>query len=163
KHAGTGKTLTAAGSVNDGNSGNDYAVTLATSTTGEIDARAITVTALTNTKTYDGAASALAAASITSGGLAGNDTGTFTETYDTAAAGTGKTLTPAGTVADSGSANVTADYNITFAPVNTGVINSALTQTALTSSPNPSGTGQAVILTATVTNTSGTAVTPTGS
>ncbi len=50
KNAGTGETLTPAGIVNDGNGGNNYAVTFVTDTTGAIAARAITVTAATNTK-----------------------------------------------------------------------------------------------------------------
>ena len=38
RNAGTGKTLTPAGSVNDGNGGNNYAVTFVTNTTGQITA-----------------------------------------------------------------------------------------------------------------------------
>jgi hypothetical protein len=41
-NAGTGKTLTPAGSVNDGNGGNNYAVTVATNSAGQIEVRAIT-------------------------------------------------------------------------------------------------------------------------
>ena len=54
KNVGTGKTLTPAGSVNDGNGGDNYAITFVNNTTGDITARAITVTAATDTKTYDG-------------------------------------------------------------------------------------------------------------
>ena len=43
RNVGTGKTLTPAGSVNDGNSGADYTVTFGTVTTGSITARPITV------------------------------------------------------------------------------------------------------------------------
>src|SRR5882757_10005892 len=54
KAASTGKTLTPAGSVNDGNSGNNYAVTLANNTTGVITAKALTVSGITvNNKVYD--------------------------------------------------------------------------------------------------------------
>ena len=70
KNVGTGKTLTAAGSVNDGNSGNNYAVTFVANTTGSITARAITVTAATSTKSYDGTTSSTAAPTITAGSLA---------------------------------------------------------------------------------------------
>ena len=38
KNVGTGKTLTASGTVNDGNGGNNYAVTFVTNTTGAITA-----------------------------------------------------------------------------------------------------------------------------
>ena len=57
KNAGTALSLTPSGSVNDGNSGLDYAVTFVTSTTGSIAARAITVTAASGTKGYDGTTS----------------------------------------------------------------------------------------------------------
>ena len=50
---GTGKTLTPAGMVNDGNGGASYTVTFVNDTTGEITARAITVTATTDTRGYD--------------------------------------------------------------------------------------------------------------
>ncbi len=49
---GSGKTLTAAGIVNDSNGGNNYAVTFVTDTTGEITAKDITVTADALSKTY---------------------------------------------------------------------------------------------------------------
>ena len=51
---GVGKTLTASGVVNDGNSGANYTVSFVADTTGVITARAITVTAQTDTKGYDG-------------------------------------------------------------------------------------------------------------
>ena len=38
KNVGTGKTLTPSGSVNDGNSGNNYTITFVTNTTGVITA-----------------------------------------------------------------------------------------------------------------------------
>ena len=54
KDVGTGKTLTPAGLVNDGFGGNDYAYAFAPVTSGTITALAITVTAVADTKTYDG-------------------------------------------------------------------------------------------------------------
>ena len=112
RNAGTGKTLTAAGSVNDGNGGNNYAVTFVTNTTGQITARAITVTAADSTKVYDGTTSAAATPTITAGSLAAGDTAAFSETFDTKNAGTGKTLTAAGSVNDGNSGN---NYAVTFA------------------------------------------------
>ncbi len=73
KNVGTGKTLTPTGLVVDGNGGANYAVTFAPDTTGVISARAITVTAGTDTKTYDGSTSSLVVPSITAGTLAGSD------------------------------------------------------------------------------------------
>ena len=57
KNVGTGKTLTPAGTVNDGNGGNNYSVTFVNDTSGVINPLAITVTAATDSKTYDGTTS----------------------------------------------------------------------------------------------------------
>jgi len=122
KHVGAGKTLTAAGSVNDGNNGNNYNVTLATDTTGQITARLITVTAVTSTKGYDGTTTSSGTPTITSGSLAPGDSASWTQTFTTPDVGTGKTLTPAGTVTDGNTGN---NYNVTFANNTTGVITSA--------------------------------------
>ena len=51
---GTGKTLTPAGVVSDGNGGANYNYTYAPVATGEINPANLTVTAAANTKTYDG-------------------------------------------------------------------------------------------------------------
>ena len=83
KNAGTGKTLTAAGSIADGNGGKNYNVTFVTNTAGVITPRALTITATTNTKNFDNNTSAAALPTITGGTLATGDTATFTETYDT--------------------------------------------------------------------------------
>ncbi|MBI3755501.1 MAG: hypothetical protein HY265_05010, partial [Deltaproteobacteria bacterium] len=211
KNAGTGKTLTASGTVNDGNSGNNYTYTFVTDTTGVINTAALTVTASngsktydglaytggngvgytgfvngetssvlggtlaytgtsqgatnagsyvitpggqtsgnytitfangaltvnpaaltitaqTNTKTYDGNTSVVTAPTITSGTLFGTDTANFSETYDNQNAGTAKTLTASGTVNDGNSGN---NYTYTFITDTTGVITpAALTVTA---------------------------------
>ena len=81
---GTGKTLTPAGVVSDGNSGANYSYTYATVTTGVINQTNLTVTAAANTKTYDGTTSATATPTITAGSIQTGDTApTWTETYDT--------------------------------------------------------------------------------
>jgi adhesin/invasin len=82
--------------------------------------RAITVTALTDTKTADGTTDSDETPLITLGSLATGDTGTFSQAFDSAAVGTGKTLTPSGTV--SNGVDVTSSYEITFVAVSTGVI-----------------------------------------
>src|SRR6185369_841043 len=54
RNVGNGKTLTPAGSVNDGNGGNNYNVTFTSNNGGgKIMALAITVTAVATTKVYD--------------------------------------------------------------------------------------------------------------
>src|SRR5207253_695525 len=76
--------------------GADFAVT----------ARPLTVTAVTDSKGYDGTTSSTATPSITSGVLQGTDTADFVEAFDTASVGTAKTLTPSGIVTDgNGGAN----------------------------------------------------------
>ena len=138
KHVGTGKTLNPAGTVNDGFGGANYAVTFVADTTGVITTRAITVTAATNSKAYDGTTSAAATPTVTSGTLAPGDTNAFSETYDTGAIGTGKTLTPSGVVNDG---NGGADYAVTFVNNTTGVITTrAITVTAATNSKAYDGT-----------------------
>jgi autotransporter-associated beta strand protein len=130
RNAGTAKTLTPAGAVNDGNGGNNYAVSTIPVSTGVITAKPITVTATTNTKTYDGGTSALAAPTLTSGSLVTGDTLGFTETYDTKDVGTDKTLTPAGGVSDGNSGH---NYSVTFENNTTGVITpKAITVTGIT-------------------------------
>src|SRR5207248_815274 len=152
KNAGTGKTLTPSGSVSDGNSGNNYAVTFVNTTNGVINARAITVTAAANTKTYDASTSAAATPTITSGSLASGDTAGFSETYNNKNAGTGKTLTPSGSVSDGNSGN---NYAVTFVSATTGVINARALTVSLTGSFTVAnkvydGTASATITTRTV-------------
>ncbi|HZS52607.1 MAG TPA: YDG domain-containing protein, partial [Bryobacterales bacterium] len=143
KNAGTGKTLTVSPgyTVNDGNSGNNYTVTTVTNTTGVINKAALTITAATNTKTYDGTTSA--AAVPTTLGLVGGDTVTgLAETYDTKHVGTGKTLSvSAYTVNDGNSGN---NYTVTTVADTTGVITKApLTITAVTNTKTYDGTTSA--------------------
>ena len=112
RNVGTGMTLTPAGSVNDGNGGSNYTVTLRANTAGSITARAITVTAAANTKSYDGTTTAAATPTITGGSLAGTRHGwPSARAYDTRNAGTGKTLTAAGSVNDGNGGN---NYTVTF-------------------------------------------------
>ena len=148
KNAGTGKTLTPAGTVNDGNGGANYHVTYAVNASGVINQTNLTVTAASNTKAYNGTTSAAAVPTVTSGSVqTGDSAPAWTETYDTKNAGTGKTLTPAGTVNDG---NGGANYHVTYAVNTSGVINALTTSCSLGSSPNPSGPGTNVTFTATV-------------
>src|SRR4029079_18945522 len=126
----------------DGNSGNNYSYTFVASTNGVISQRAITVTAVTNTKTYDGDTSAAATPTISpAGSIQTGDTGNFTESYDNKNAGSGKTLTPAGTVTDGNSGN---NYSYTFVASSNGVINQrAITVTAAANSKTYDGTTSA--------------------
>ena len=78
----------------------------------------ITVTAVTDTKPYDGDTSS-AGGPIITGSLAAGDTPDFIQTFDTPDIGTGKTLTPSGVVQDGNGGN---NYSVTFVDDTTGVI-----------------------------------------
>lgn len=150
KHVGNAKTLTASGAVNDGNSGNNYAVIFHTNT-GVILARDITVTASADTKVYDGTANSSATPTITSGSLAPGDTPGFSESFDTKHVGTGKTLTPTGAVADGNSGN---NYAVVFVPVNTGVIQARPVTPVIVADDKPyDGTTTATLSSQSVTGT----------
>jgi uncharacterized membrane protein len=137
RNAGTAKTLTPSGTVNDGDGGNDYSYTFVNDTTGVINQLALTVTAQTNTKTYDGTTSAGAIPTFAPA-LGTGDTANFTEVYGNRNAGSGKTLIPSGTVTDGNGGN---NYAYTFVNDTTGVINQlALTVTAQTNTKTYDGT-----------------------
>jgi hypothetical protein len=140
KNAGSGKTLTATGTISDGNAGNNYVITFAPNTSGVITARPITVSAVTDAKSYDGTIASSGAPAISSGSLAGTDTASFTQRFDTKNAGTGKTMTAAGSISDGNGGN---NYTITFAANTTGVIGAvplsvtADDKTRAENTPNP--------------------------
>src|SRR5207247_2007856 len=90
KNIGTGKTLTPAGSISDGNSGANYSVTFSSVNTGTITGRAITVTATTDSRTYDGTSASVGVPTITSGSLISGDTANFSQTFNNKNVGTGK-------------------------------------------------------------------------
>ena len=138
KNVGTRKTLTPAGSVNDGNGGSNYAVTLVANTTGQITPLAITVTAASSTKTYDGTISSTATPRITTGSLGSGNAPAFAETFTSKNTGTGKTLTAAGLVNDG---NGGSNYTVTLVPSATGSVAArAITVTAAGSTKGYDGT-----------------------
>src|SRR4029079_17129617 len=77
-----------------------------------INQRPITVTAVSNTKVYDGTTSSTGTPSIT-GSLVTGDAAGFIQTFDNQHVGTGKTLTPSGAVDDGNSG---LNYSVTFVP-----------------------------------------------
>ena len=118
KNVGTGKTLTPAGTVNDGNSGANYNVTFVNDTTGVITAIPLTVTSVFNSKVYDGTTSSVAVPAVT-GTIASGDTVAFIQTYNTPSIGGGKLLTSSGVVNDG---NAGLNYTYTFVPQTFGVV-----------------------------------------
>jgi hypothetical protein len=137
KNVGTGKSLIPSGSVNDGNTGANYAVTFVSDTNGVITAKAITVTAVTDSKVYDGTTNSSAVPTVAPA-LASGDTPQFSEAYDTKNVGVGKTLTPSGSVNDG---NGGANYSVTFANDTSGAISAMpITVTAVAATKGYDGT-----------------------
>ena len=136
RNVGTGKTLTPSIVVTDGNSGANYAVTLVPSATGVITARPLSVTAVTNTKVYDGNTSSLAIPVLSAPLIAGDTHSTLSQTYDNknVAGSPTKTLTPAPVTITDGNGGL--NYSVTLVPSNTGSITpKTITVTGLTVTP----------------------------
>lgn len=132
KKAGKGKLLIPSGSINDGNSGNNYTVTFLAATNGIIEPTPITVTAAPDSKPYDGTTVSAAMPTITSGSLVSPDTAAWTQAFGNKTAGTGKTLIPAGLVADG---NGGSNYAVTFVNNLDGLISAkAMAVTGITAS-----------------------------
>jgi hypothetical protein len=141
RNAGTQRLIPVGVTVNDRNSGLNYNY-IYPEVTGMIYQTNLTVTAVSNTKTYDGNTTAAAVPTITAGSIQTGDTApVWTETYDNASVGTGKTLTPAGVVLDGNSG---LNYSYIYTPVFNGVINSSViysyTNVVLSISNNHNGT-----------------------
>ena len=128
------EALAPSGIVDDGNGGTNYSYTFVTAP-GNIDQRSITVTAATETETYDGTTTSAATPIITPG-LGAGDTADFTEVFDSRNAGS-QTLTASGIVDDG---NGGANYSYTFVTA-AGTINQlAITVTAATDTKTYDGT-----------------------
>jgi hypothetical protein len=128
ENVGNGKTVNVTGMAVGGADYINYSFAGTAVTTGDITTRAITVTAQTDTKVYDGTTSSGVEPLITSGTLAVGDTEGFSQTFSTADVGTGKTLTATGVVNDGNGGN---NYAVSFVTDTTGVITKApLTITA---------------------------------
>jgi hypothetical protein len=119
ENRGSDKPLTPAGSVNDGNGGANYAVTLVTVEAGFITPRPITVTAAADSKVYDKNNSSVQIPTVTVGSVVPGDIPTWGQYFADVNAGTDKTLIPEGAVADGNGGN---NYTVTFAPADTGAI-----------------------------------------
>src|SRR5207247_1597279 len=119
RNAGTAKPVSVTGISISGTDAGNYTFNTTAAATANISARAITVTAATDSKPYDQSTSSTGTPTVTLGTLVSGDVGSFTQTFDTKHAGTGKTLTPAGSVADGNSGH---NYAITFTAATTGTI-----------------------------------------
>ncbi|HUP94373.1 MAG TPA: MBG domain-containing protein, partial [Burkholderiales bacterium] len=124
RNVGTNKTLTPSGFVNDGNSGNNYAITFANNTTGVINPRPITVTANDAGKIYGDADPALTF-NIGGAGLVAGETlaGALTRAPGENVVGSPYAINQA-TLAAS------ANYALTYTPGRFNIAPRALTVTA---------------------------------
>jgi hypothetical protein len=117
------KTVSVSGISIAGTDSANYSVNTTASTTANITARPITVTAVSNSKVYDGLTTSLGLPTITSGSLASGDSATWSESFDNKNVGSGnKTLVPTGTVSDGNNGN---NYSVTFINNATGTITPA--------------------------------------
>lgn len=143
---GSGKTLTPAIQIVDGNNGGNYQVTAVATTTGVIEPKTLTVTGVTAaSKVYDGTTTAaVSAAGATLVGRVGADvvalvTTGATGTFSTKDVGTGKTVTVAGLGLTGGDA---PNYALTQPTTVASITKAALTVRAGGSRPygsaNPS-------------------------
>ena len=121
KNAGTGKTITASGLViNDGNGGANYSVSYVPVHTGQIGALTINVTAVADSKVYDGfnTSSGIPLVDpLTGGDVVSNDP---VQLFDNKHVATGKTLSASGLLINDG--NGGANYSVSYVPVHTGQI-----------------------------------------
>lgn len=158
KHVGVGKTVTVHLSLFGADEEN-YEVETPATTSASISKLAITVTAKTDTKPYDGTTNSDKVPEITDRSLAPGDTATWTQSFDTPDVGTGKILTPNG-VAHDGNPSEGANYEVTFVSDATGEITKA--DQTITFGPLPTEPLEDNFFTLSATASSGLEVTFTG-
>ncbi len=140
RNVGTAKPVTVTGIAVTGTDAANYTFNGTAAAQAAITARAVTVTAVSDSKAYDGTTTSVGVPALSGAGLASSDTSAFTQSFDTKNVSTGKMLTPAGLVNDGNSGN---NYLVTFVTVDSGSITPAsLTVSAddkmkITSMPNP--------------------------
>jgi hypothetical protein len=118
KDAAMGKTINISAITLSGTDAGNYLPNSTTTTTATIDPLPITVTAVTNSKEYDGDTSSVAVPTVVPG-LVGAETAAITQTYDNKNVGVAKVLTPV--VAFTGTA-LAGNYAVTPVTDATGVI-----------------------------------------
>ncbi len=134
------QTLTASGIVDDGNGGANYSYTFVTAA-GTIGQRPITISAVTDIKTYDGTTDSTDMPIITAGSLATGDSSTsFTQIFDSRNAGP-ESLVPSGIVDDG---NGGANYSYTFVTAAGNIDQRSITVTAATETKTYDGTTTSV-------------------
>ena len=108
-------------SFSGGNAGGNYTVNYVPGTL-TVKPRPITVTAVADSKTYDGTLSSAGVPQITSGTLVSGDSASWSQSFASKDIGAGKTLIPTGSVSDG---NGGANYAVSFVNNTAGVITAA--------------------------------------
>lgn len=124
KNVGGSKAVSVSGISISGADASNYNFNTSASTTANISRLPITVTAVTDTKVYDGTTTSAGVPSAP--GIAAGDTGNFTQAFDMKNAGP-RTLIPAGSVADGNAGN---NYAVTFMNANGTISQRPITITA---------------------------------
>ena len=122
KHVGTGKTITLTGATIAGDGVDNYTLTSVNTATADISVRSINVTAVADTKTYDGLTTSDETPIVDALQTGDAVTDAGIQTYDNKNVGVGKTVTPGATVINDG--NSGANYSITYVDNTTSEITS---------------------------------------
>jgi hypothetical protein len=110
KNAASGKSVSVSGISISGTDAGNYSFNTTASTAASISQRPITVTAVMDTKIYDGTTTSAGVPTVSAPGIATGDAANFTQAFDSKNAGP-RTLMPAGSVSDSDGGN---NYAVTF-------------------------------------------------
>lgn len=131
KNVGTNKPVSITGLSLDGPDATYYWLeNSSVDITANISSESLTITAVTDSKIYNGNTGSNTVPEITDGKVAPGDAAAFTQTFDTKNVGENKILTPAGSVNDSNDGH---NYTYNFVSVSTGSINPApVTVTGIT-------------------------------
>jgi hypothetical protein len=120
KHAGPGKSVSVSGiSISGADAGNYQLLSASAATTAEIFKRQLTVSAVADTKVYDGTTSSDETPTISLGTIVAADTAALSQAFATKTVGSGKTLIPSGSVLDG---NGGQNYAVAFLNAANGVI-----------------------------------------
>ncbi len=127
RNAGTGVGVHVTGLALSGAKAGNYLLSATTAnTTTNIVVLGITVSAVTDSRGYDGTANSTGTPTITTGSLGSGDSAAWTQSFDSPNTGA-RTLTPAGTVTDG---NGGANYNVSYQTASGTITNRPLTVTA---------------------------------
>ncbi|MFY9477759.1 MAG: YDG domain-containing protein [Aquabacterium sp.] len=120
KNAGTGKTVTVDGvTVDDGNNGGNYKVTYVDNTTSNIDRAQLTLSAVSDTKSFDNTTSSTGAPQV-SGLVANDNVASLSQAFDSSAVGA-RTLNVNGYVLNDG--NNGNNYEVTLVTASGAITN----------------------------------------